>query len=74
MTYSYLTHSKHGDYYILLFINDMEDIELKVKFLPTISLPFSRDNIDLQSMKLRDPEMILYMLESCGLTMILEGK
>jgi len=72
MIYSYVTHTKQGEYYILVFENDMEDSILQVKFLPTTPLPFSKDNIDLQSMKLRDPEMILFTLETYGLTMILK--
>jgi len=74
MIYSYTTYSKQGEYYTIVFENDFDpDNNLIVKFLPKVPLPFSKDNIDLQAIKLRDPEVILYMLEQCGLTMIMKG-
>jgi len=74
MVYSYVTHSKQGHYYTITFSNDMEpDSDLVVRFLPTTDLPFAKGNIELQLMKLRDPELILYTLEQHGLTIILKG-
>ena len=73
MTYSYITHSKQGRYIYLVFDNDMEDHSLVVKFLPSVQLPFSEDNIDLSQIKMRDPEVILATLEQYGTTLITKG-
>lgn len=73
MTYSYATHSKQGDYFSLVFINDTEDAQFTVRFLPNISLPFRDDHIQLSHIKMRVPEMILYTLEEYGLTIITQG-
>ena len=73
MTYSYITHSKQGRYIHLVFDNDMEDHSLVVKFLPSVPLPFSEENIDLSQIKMRDPEVILATLEQYGTTLIIKG-
>ncbi len=73
MTYSYKTHSKHQECYNILFESDVDELVLLVKFLPKTPLVFSKDKVDLQMMKLRDPEMLLYTLEAYGLTQILKG-
>ena len=72
MVYSYITHTKHSDYYIIVFENDMEPgARLKIKFLPTTTMAFSILNLAL--MKMRDPEVLLSQFEEVGLTLILEG-
>ena len=74
MVYSYVTHSKQDKYYIITFENDMENGELLViKFLPKTPMVFSKENIDLSMMKMRDPEVILGLLEEHGITLILQG-
>jgi hypothetical protein len=74
MVYSYVTHSKQGVYFNLIFENDMEQGNfLKVKFLPRDGfMVFSEFNIDLQSIKMRDPESIMNYLGEYGLTLILK--
>ena len=75
MVYSYVTYSKQGEYFYLVFENAMEpDQFLKITFKPyNHCMIFSSENIDLQSIKMRDPEVILAYIEAHGLTLITEG-
>ena len=73
MTYSFVTYSKQGKYYLIVFACDLTDEQLVIKFLPTTELPFSSEHIDLVNMRLRDPYMILSIIESYGITLILKG-
>ena len=74
-TYSFVTYSKINDYFLIILENDFEQEDyLKIKFLPNknIDMIFSADKIDLQMMKLRDPEVVLSIFEEYGLTMIVK--
>lgn len=75
MAYSFITYSKQGDYFHLVFENDLEpEHYLKVKLLPYNSSDiFSKQSIDLLSIRMRDPESILHYIEQYGLTLITEG-
>lgn len=75
MVYSFVTYSKQDDYFHLVFENALEpEHYLKVKFLPyDTTTVFNKHNIDLSSIKMRDPESILYCIEQHGLTLIIEG-
>ncbi len=74
MVYSYVTYTKQGRYFNLVFENDMEaDRLLKVRFLPNTDGVFGKDKVDLTGIKYRDPEVILLMLEEYGITLITEG-
>ena len=75
MVYSFVTYSKQGEYFHLVFENDLEpEHYLKVKFLPYDSSDiFSKQNIDLLSIKMRDPESILHYIEQHVITLITEG-
>ncbi len=46
---------------------------LKVRFLPNTVEVFGKDKVDLNMIKLRDPEVILLTLEEYGITLITEG-
>ena len=74
-TYSYVTFSKEGQYFRIVFERDTEEEHyLVVKFLPKHPfMIFNEEHIDLSGMKLRDPEVILNILESYGITLILKG-
>lgn len=73
MVYSYTTHSKQGNYYYIKFEDVMDGTQLLIKFLPKSSMVFSRDNLNLQQMRFRDPEVLLQLFEEYGLTLILKG-
>ena len=73
MVYSYITHYKLENVYIITFNNDIENHQLVIKFLPTFPMVFSKHNINLSQMKLRDPEVLLACLEEYGLTLIIKG-
>jgi hypothetical protein len=75
MTYSYITHTKQGRYFYLVFENDMESEQyLKITFLPhNPHMIFSSDSIDLHRIKMRDLEVLLLYIEAYGLTFITEG-
>lgn len=62
--------SKMNDIYNILFECDTDDSSIIVKFLPRVELVFDKNKVDLQSMKMRDIESILYILELYGLTYI----
>ena len=71
MVYSYLTHSKQTEYYLIVFIDSMNsDNTVAIRFLPMAELPFAPGNIELHNMKHRDIDMILYNLELYGMTLI----
>lgn len=75
MVYSYVTFSKEDEWFNIVFENNMElNCFLKVLFKPINSnMIFGKDRVDLNRIKLRDPEVILAMLEEYGLTYITEG-
>ena len=54
MTYSFVTYSKQGKYYFIVFACDLTDTPLVIKFLPATELSFSSEHIDLANMRLRD--------------------
>ena len=72
-TYSFVTYTKIESFYLFVFESDLvPDTFMKVRLLPRkTNMLFSE--LDIHHMKLRDPEVILYMLELYGLTLILEG-
>ena len=51
----------------------MEDTQLLVKFLPNTPMVFDKDKVNLQQMKMRDPEVLLACLEEYGITLITKG-
>ena len=75
MTITYETFSVHKGYYNIVFSQcTEEDKYLKVRFKPYITdMIFSREHIDLSSIKMRDAEVVLLILEEYGMTFITEG-
>ena len=75
MVYSYITYSKQGRYYLLTFEDDTNPGEyLKLRILPyDAAMIFSPERIDLHSIRMRDPMMILSYIEAHALTLIVEG-
>lgn len=71
MVYSYLTHSKQAEYYLIVFTEGMNsDNTVAIHFLPMAALPFAKGNIELHNIKHRELNMILYNLELYGMTLI----
>lgn len=75
MVFSYVTHSEQNEYYTIVFADILETgTTITIRFLPTVTLPFAPGNIDLHNIKHRDLDMILYILESYGMTFIIDTK
>lgn len=75
MLISYETFAKAGQYFIITFSKDMEDGELVIKFKPNEvnNMIFSKDYIDLSSIKMRDVETVLSIFGEYGITLIIKG-
>ena len=75
MIITYETFSIYNEYYTIVFSQCMEvDKYLKVRFKPyNTNMIFSTDRIDLSSIKMRDAETVLLMMEEHGITLIIEG-
>lgn len=71
---NFVTYSKDGAYFNLVFEDCMEEKYLKIKFKPhNPDMIFSKDRIDLMSIKMRDLEVVMLHLEEHGLTLITDG-
>lgn len=73
MIVSFVTYTKDGEYYNLVFSHYLEDKYLKVRFKPNTDIVFSKEKVDLIGIKMRDAETVLLMLEQYGMTLITEG-
>lgn len=76
MTISYETFSKTKGYYTIVFSKCMEiESNLIIRFKPheDDNTIFSKDNIDLSRIKMRDAETILSIFGDYGMTLILKG-
>ena len=73
MIIDFVTYSKVGDYFNLVFCECTEEKYINIRFLPNVSMVFSKDKVDLSSIKMRDTEVVLLMLEEYGITLITKG-
>lgn len=74
MVYSFVTYSKVPLGFIMVFNNDLEDNKyLKLLFVPHKfeNNPFSKDKIDIHSIKMRDVEVLINYISEYGLTKII---
>lgn len=73
MIVSFVTYTKDGEYYNLVFSHHLEDKYLKIRFKPNTGMVFSKEKVNLIEVKMRDAETVLLMLEQYGMTLITEG-
>ena len=73
MIFSYVTHSKKGDYYFFEFKQESTGRKITVKFLPNSKDVFDKSNLDISKMKLRDLEVLLLLFSEYGLVRIVKG-
>lgn len=73
MIVSFVTYTKDGPYYNIVFADCLEDKYLKIRFKPNTDIVFSKEKINLIEIKMRDVETVLSMFEQYGMTLITEG-